>query len=396
MRITDVRTTLVHAGWRNWTFVQVFTDDGFVGLGEGTLRSREHAVAGAITDMTRVLLGQDPRLITAHTQTLYRDFHKRGGVVSMTAIGGIEIALWDIVGQWLGQPIHALLGGRIRDVARAYDNGWADGVSGPDELARRAGEAVREGRVGALKWNPFRGVDGWPSPASTRQAVAAVEAVRAAVGDDVELMIEAHGLFTPAAALRMADRLAPYRPFWFEEPVPPEDVVSMAFVRARSSVPIAAGERLFSRYELADLLEARAVDIVQPDVQNAGGLAEVRWVAGLADVRYVGYAPHNSGSPVGTAASLHLAATTPNFVIQELPTHDVGWRDEIVEPPVERLRDGSLAIPMRPGLGVSLNEQVAAAHPYDDPDRFGQGRPVSPESERLARRLRPADGGTGG
>ncbi|HET8784152.1 MAG TPA: enolase C-terminal domain-like protein, partial [Candidatus Limnocylindrales bacterium] len=262
MRITDIRCTLVNAGWRNWTYVQVYTDDGFVGLGEGTVRSREHAVVGAVGDMSRVLVGKDPRTITSHVQTLYRDFHKRGGVVMMSAIGGIEMALWDIVGQWLGQPIATLLGGRVRDEAWAYHNGWADGAADVDDLAKRAGDAVADGRVRALKWNPFAGLDGWPTPPAARRAVAAVRAVREAVGDDVELMIEAHGLFAPAAAVRMTEALAPMRPFWFEEPIPPEDVASMARVRERSAIAIAAGERLFTRYEFADLIEARAVDIL--------------------------------------------------------------------------------------------------------------------------------------
>ncbi len=386
MRITQVKTTLVHADWRNWTFVQVFTDEGLVGTGEATLRSREHAVAGAIEDMSRVLIGSDPRRVQALWQTLYADFHVRGGAVLMTALSGIDLALWDILGQSLGVPIYQVFGGAIRRSAWAYANGWFGSAREPDAQARLAAEAVERGFT-ALKWNPFHGADGWLAPSATRAAVARLQAVRQAVGDDVELMLEAHGLLTPSQALRLAHIMEPFRPFWLEEPVPPEDVRAMAHVRQRSPIPIATGERLYHKAAFADLIEARAADIIQPDVQHVGGLFEARAVASLAEARYLSFAPHNSGSPLGTAASLQLAACTPNFLIQELPVDDVPWRDEIVEPPVEVPVGGQLPIPDRPGLGVRLNEAVAAKYPYQNPDPSPTSRSITPEIERLARTL---------
>lgn len=398
MKITRIFTTLVDANWRNFTFVQIYTDVGLVGLGEATIRSREHAVVGAIEDMASVLIGQDPFQIQAHWQTLYQAFHKRGGVILMAAISGLEIALWDILGQALGVPIYQLLGGKVRDRVRVYNNGWFEGLRELDALAQAAQQAVHTGFT-ALKWNPFHGANGWLSLAQRRQALEEVAAIRQAVGEDVDLMLEAHGLFTPAAAVRIANDLAVYQPFWFEEPVPPEDETAMAFVRQRSPIPIAAGERLYGKYEFARLIEARAVDFVQPDITYAGGIFETRLIATLAEARYLGFAPHNSGSPVSTAAALQLAACTPNFVILELPTHDVPWRADLVEPLVENPVDGHLPLPERPGLGVKLNERVAGQHPYQNPNRAYLSDVVTPEMEALEARLKnplPTDEGSDG
>lgn len=386
MKITDIQTTLVFAYWRNWTFVQVFTDQGIVGLGEATLRSREHAVVGAIEDMSRYLIGQDPLTIQSHFQTLYKDFHHRGGAILMTAISGIEIALWDILGQYYGIPIYQFLGGKLRDRVWAYANGWFEGVVDEDELVRCARQAVEDG-FSALKWNPFSGADGWMSPQDMRKAIRQIGMIREAVGDNVELMLEAHGLFTPAMAIRLVGEIEPYRPFWLEEPVPPEDIGGLAFVHSRSAVPIASGERLYSKYQFADLIEQRAVDILQPDVQHAGGLMELRLIAAMGETRYMGFAPHNSSSPVGTAASLHLDACVPNFLIQELPVGDVPWREEIVEPPIEQVTEGFLNIPTAPGLGVRLNEKVARQHPYQNPDLSALDAAATPESQQLGKKL---------
>lgn len=386
MKITQISTTLVYANWRNFTFIQVFTDEGLIGLGEATIRSREHAVAAAVEDMSRVLIGQDPRQIQLHWQTLYRDFHKRGGVILMAAISGLEIAMWDILGQALGVPIYQLFGGAVRQRVPVYNNGWFENKSGIETLARAAEEAVADG-FKALKWNPFHGADGWLPAEKIPQTVEEVRAIRQAVGPQVDLLLEAHGLFNPSGALRMAEELAPFRPFWLEEPVPPEDETALAYVRQRSPIPIAAGERLYGKYEFSRLIEARAVDFVQPDITYAGGLWEVRLIAAMAEARYLGFAPHNSGSPVSTAAALHLAACTPNFVILELPTNDVPWRAELLSPYLEAPEDGFLPIPTRPGLGVTLNEAVAQQHPFQNPDNSALSKVLTPETERLSARL---------
>lgn len=386
MKIVKIETTHVFAHWRNWTFVRIYTDSGLIGLGEATLRSREHAVASAIEEMSRVLIGQDPFQIQAYWQTLYRDFHNRGGPVLMTAISGIEIALWDLLGQSLGVPIYQLFGGKLRERVWVYSNGWFEDAVTPGELAEKARRSVEQG-FSALKWNPFSGADGWMPADKARIAVERVRAVREAVGEDVELLIETHGLLTPAMAVQMAERLAPFRPLFIEEPVPPEDLKAMAYVHQRSPIPVATGERLYTRYQFADLLELRAVDIIQPDVIHAGGLFELRAIAAMAETRYVSFAPHNSSSPVGTVASLHLDACVPNFLIQELPVCDVPWRDEIVEPPVEIPVGGYLPVPSSPGLGVRLNEAVAKKHPYQNPDQAALKAGATPDTERLAKIL---------
>ncbi|PWH14498.1 MAG: galactonate dehydratase [Anaerolineae bacterium] len=387
MKITRLSTTLVDANWRNFTFVQIYTDVGLVGLGEATIRCREQAVVGAIEDMSRVLIGQDPFEIQAHWQMLYQDFHKRGGVILMAALSGIEIALWDILGQALGVPIYQLLGGKVRQQVQVYNNGWFEGSRTLDALSQAAQQAVQAGFT-ALKWNPFHGANGWLSPTQRKQVLEEVDVVRQAVGDQVELMLEAHGLFTPAEAVRIANELAVYRPFWLEEPVPPEDETAMAFVRQRSPIPIAAGERLYGKYEFSRLIEARAVDILQPDITYAGGLFETRLIAAMGEARYLSFAPHNSGSPVSTAAALHLAACTPNFLILELPTNDVPWRLELVEPAIEIPQQGFLEILEQPGLGVKLNQKIVDAHPYQNPDRVYLSDRVTPEMESLKQRLK--------
>lgn len=393
MKIERISTTLVFANWRNWVFVQVYTDAGMIGLGEATLRSREHAVAGAVEDMARVLVGEDPFEIHSHWQTLYRDFHNRGGVVLMTAIASLEIALWDILGQAAGLPVYQLLGGRLRSAVRAYGNGWFEVARTPHELPQLARQAADQGFT-ALKWNPFAGAaDGWMLPRDARRAVREVAEVRQAVGEDVDLLLEAHGLFTPAAALRMAEQLAEFRPLWLEEPIPPEDTAAMAEIRQRSPIAIAAGERLYSKYEFAPLLERRGVDIIQPDPLHCGGILETRAIAAMAETHYISFSPHNSSSPLGTAVCLQLDACIPNFLIQELPLCDVPWREEIITPPIETLQDGQLAIPDRPGLGVRLNEEVARRHPYQDPDRSALSAASTPDQERLARRLRRSQKG---
>jgi galactonate dehydratase len=386
MKITDVKTQLVFAGWRNWLFVQVYTDEGLVGLGEATMRARELAIAAAIQEMGRFLAGRDPRRIEAIYQLMYDDFHWRGGPVLTSALSGLEIALWDILGQSLGVPIHQLLGGPCHDRVRCYANGWFVDASTPDEFARRAADAVARGFT-ALKWNPFHGVHGWISSAQLRAVVEEVRAVREAVGDGVDLLIECHGLLDPRSAVLVARELEPYRLFWLEEPVPPENVKATADVRQRSPIPVATGERLFTKFGFVDVLERQAADVIQPDVTHAGGFLETRKIAAMAEAHFVSVAPHNSNSPVATAATLHLDACLGNFLIQELPTDEVPWRDELLLEPVEGVAGGALSLPARPGLGTRLNEKVAAAHPYQPAD---VPPVVTPEIERLVKKGKEA------
>ncbi len=367
MKITRVESRVVFGGWRNWIFILVRTDAGITGHGEATIRSREKAVVAAVEEFARYLEGQDPLRIEDHWQTLYRGFHWRGGAILLSALSGIEQALWDILGQAVGLPVHALLGGACRDRIRAYANGWFGAAKTPDEFARRAADTVAQGWT-ALKWNPFHGVDRWLEPDRFRHSIECVRAVREAVGPGVDVLIETHGLFEAAGALRMLHALEPFDVFFVEEPLPPENVQALAALKRQARVPIATGERRFTKWGFADVLEQQAADIIQPDVCHAGGILELKKIAAMAEAHYVGVAPHNSGGPIGTAASLQVDACTPNFLIQECDPWDVPWRAELVAEPVERLENGYFPIPNRPGLGVTFDEAVAAAHPYQPVD----------------------------
>ncbi len=367
MKITKVETRVVHGGWRNWVFILVRTDAGLTGYGEASIRSHEQAVVAAVNDMARYLEGQDPFRIEDHWQMLYRGFHWRGGPILLSALSGIEQALWDILGKSLGVPVHALLGGPCRDRIRAYANGWFGDASTPDEFARRAADTVARGWT-ALKWNPFRSADRWQRRDQFHDAIACVRAVREAVGPHVDLLIETHGLFEAPMAQRVLTALEPFDVFFVEEPLPPENVQAMAALKRTARVPIAAGERRYTKYGFVDLLEQHAVDVIQPDVCHCGGILELKKIAAMAEAHYVGVAPHNSGGPIGTAASLQIDACTPNFLIQECDPWDVPWRDEILTHPVEVLDGGYFTIPARPGLGVELDEKVALAHPYQPVD----------------------------
>ncbi len=367
MKVTRIESRVVFGGWRNWVFVLVRTDAGLTGCGEATIRSREQAVVGAIADMARYLEGRDPLRIEEHWQALYRGFHWRGGPILLSALSGIEQALWDILGQSVGLPVHALLGGACRERIRAYANGWFGDATTPDEFARRAADTVASGWT-ALKWNPFHGADRWLERDLFRRSIDCIRAVREAVGEGVDLLIETHGLFEAAGALRVCAALEPFDVLFVEEPLPPENAADLAALKRQVRVPIAAGERCYTKFGFASLLEERAVDVIQPDVCHAGGILELKKIAAMAEAHYVGVAPHNSGGPVGTAASLHVDAGAPNFLIQECDPWDVPWRSELVREPVERLVDGYFAVPAAAGLGVTLDEAVAAAHPYQPVD----------------------------
>ncbi|MGQ9684025.1 MAG: galactonate dehydratase [Anaerolineae bacterium] len=367
MKIDRVESRIVFGGWRNWIFVIIRTDQGLTGYGEATIRSREHTVVAAIEDMARYLLGKDPLRIEEHWQALYRGFHWRGGPILLSALSGIEQALWDILGKSVGLPVHALLGGACRDRVRAYANGWYTGAKTPDEFARRAADIVAQGWT-ALKWNPFHGADRWMERDRLQHSIACVRAVREAVGPHVDLAIETHGLFEAAGALRMLHALEPYDVFFVEEPLPPENAAAMAALKRQVRVPIATGERRYTKWGFTEVLEQHAADIIQPDVCHAGGILELKKIAAMAEAHYVGVAPHNSGGPIGTAASLQVDACTPNFLIQECDPWDVPWRAELVNEPVERLVDGYFPLPTAPGLGATLNEKVAEAHPYQPAD----------------------------
>ena len=363
MKITEVTTYTVFAGWRNWLFVKIDTDEGVHGVGEGTLEGKEHAVAGAIKDLSYYLVGKDPAKIRLHLRNMRRDPFWRGGVVLTTAISAVEIALWDIAGKVNGKPVYALLGGAVNEELPAYANGWYFGAKSPEEFAERAAGAVKMGYRG-LKWDPFRRADLEISRDDFAFAVDCVRAVRDAVGPGVDLLIEGHGRFTPAAAVKIARALEPFDIFWFEEPTPPENLRALKKTAERSPIPVATGERLYTKEEFARLLELQAADYIQPDVVHAGGILELREIAAMAEPWYVQVAPHNPNGPVAMAATLHAAATMLNLAYIEHLMADPPWRATIVTQDFSVERNGKFRLPEGPGLGIDLNVEELERHPY--------------------------------
>ncbi|MHB1415914.1 MAG: galactonate dehydratase [Chloroflexota bacterium] len=364
MKVTGFRTFVVHAQWRNLVFVRLETDEGITGLGEGTTEWNELAVEGALGHLCRRILGQDPLRVEAIWEMLYRDPYWRGGVDITSALSAIDQALWDIKGKKHGLPVYELLGGRTREKVKAYANAWYGGCHTPADFARQARETTQQGYT-ALKWDPFGASDLVLAREVADRAVEIVAAVREAVGKDVELMIEAHGRFSPTSAIAIARRLQRFDIHWFEEPIPPDNVAALAKVAAAVEIPIATGERAYTKFGFRELLERQVADVIQPDICHAGGITEMKKIAAMAETYYVPVAPHNPNGPVSTMATLHFDAAIPNFLIQEHLVSDAPWVSQLVRGGAE-VRDGYFTVPDRPGLGVELDEQVAAAHPYRD------------------------------
>lgn len=347
-------------------FVEVSTDEGITGWGEATLEHREQTAAAAVHELARYLVGRNPARIEAFRHDCTRDAYWRGGPVLMTALAGVEIALWDIKGKALGVPVYQLLGGKMRDSIPCYANGWFAPAKTPDEFAAKARVAVAAGFRG-LKWDPFG--KSWLdiSKADLRQAIACVQAVVEAVGNEVHILIEGHGRFNVPTAIRIGQALEDFAIMWFEEPVPPDNLEALAEVKRRVRVPIAAGERLYSRQDYRRFFALRCADFAQPDVSHAGGILEMRQIASMAETAYIPFCPHNPIGPIATAANLQLAACVPNFLILETMNTDVPWRREVCDEQVE-LVNGEMRVPDRPGIGVTVDPAAVAEHPYQPRD----------------------------
>ncbi|MBX6342514.1 MAG: mandelate racemase/muconate lactonizing enzyme family protein, partial [Thermomicrobiaceae bacterium] len=368
MKITRVTPLVLGSSWRNLTIVKVETDEGLTGLGEVRMLNHTDALLGYLSEaVPNHVRGSDPFDVEDLVQRMYRNDYARAGEVNMCAIAAIEVACWDIVGQALGQPIWRLLGGKVRDRIPAYANGWYTVERTPEEFHAAAKRAVAKG-YRALKFDPFGAGFYELDAAERRRVVALVEAVRDAVGPDVELLLEMHGRFNPPTAIAMVRELARFGLGWAEEPVPPENLAALEKVAAAVAplgVPIATGERIHTRYDFRELFARQAADVIQPDPTHFGGLWETRKLAATAETHYVLIAPHNTGGSISTMAMLHLAAATPNFKIQEYFNDFADpWVKESVDGMLEvDPTDGCFPLPDRPGLGVTLREDVVAAHP---------------------------------
>jgi len=375
MQVTKVQIYLVEIAGRHPVLVQVFTDEGLSGVGEAAIAygTGATAAAGMIKDLSEgFLLGRDPFRIEAIWSEMYDHtfWAKGGGPIVFAGISAIEQALWDIKGKTLGVPIYEMLGGKFRDRARVYANGWSFRCATPDDFARQAERVVRDGYT-ALKLYPLASPeptspDGLLKHVSLRSldrdaealAVARVKAVRDAVGPDVDVMLDMSAELTTDAIIRLGRRVTEFDIFFFEEPVDPFDVQALKKVSEHLDLPIAVGERIYTRYGFLPILEHRAADILQPDIGNTGGIMEVKKIAALAEAYNVRIQPHTCASPVSTAAALQLDACIPNFIIQELYPYRVPEHFQIVDhAPEWQVQNGYLPIPDRPGLGVELIDE---------------------------------------
>ncbi len=362
MKVTDIKTFVVDCFRTNWVFVKVYTDEGIDGVGEATLEYKEKALLGAIEHIKEYLVGKNPLEIEKHWHSIYRDAYWRGGAVLMSALSAVETALWDILGKSLNVPVYQLLGGKVNDKVRIYVNGWFSGAKTPKEFGEKAKEAVKRG-VTAMKWDPFGKNYLEISNKDLNTALECVAEVRSAVGNDVDLLIEGHGRFNIATGIKIARELEQFKPMWFEEPVPPDNLEALKEVKSKSPVAISAGERLYTRWDYRKMFDLSASDFIQPDVSHAGGIFELKKIASEAECRYVGFAPHNPSGPVANMATLQLGATCPNFSILEIMYSDVEWRKDVTNEKLE-YEDGYIKIPDKPGLGIEINEEECLKHPY--------------------------------
>jgi len=354
VRITEIELLPVKP---RWLIVRLCTDEGVTGYGEATLEGHIPAVMAEIRHWEPELMGQDPRRIEHIWQGLYRHAFYRGGPIQCSAISGLEQAMWDITGKWLGVPLWMLLGGRVRDRIRLYRH---VGGATAAELAADARQAVAAG-FDAIKISVTEaGIRHIDSLRVVEGAVERMAAAREAVGKGVDIGVDMHGRLSPAMAIGIAKALEPYHPFFIEEPVLPEQVDALATVARATSIPVATGERLLTKWGFREVLEKQAAALLQPDPCHAGGIMECRFIAAMAETYFVGMAPHCPLGPVALAACLQLDACTPNFLIQEHVTLGDGY----LRHPY-RAQGGYLPVSDKPGLGIELDE-AALAEKADD------------------------------
>lgn len=367
MKITGIKSFLVHPPspeggliiQKHWLFVKVETDQGIEGWGEAfTMKDRERSITQHITDLTRYLLGRNPFHIKRFTQMAYDIFAEgRGAVDLFCAVSGIEQALWDIVGKSLKAPVYNLLGGPCRDKIRVYANGWSRGANTPGEMARRAAEVVKRGFT-AIKLYPFLNNE------DEKAAVANVRAVRETVGPNIDILVDVWRRPAPLQAIRAARMMEELNLFWYEEPVPSDNLDALAEVRRAINVPVVTGECLYTKSEFREVLEKRAADILNPDVGSCGGILELKEIAAMAEPYYVLISPHNFNSTtVALAATLEAAAVIPNFLIVEYFVNFAEAGNAISVNPI-KVEDGYINLPTGPGLGLEINEDALKKYPF--------------------------------
>jgi galactonate dehydratase len=372
LKITALKTFLVDTGPdrdENYVFVKIYTNKGIVGLGEGTMTGKCKTVATAIEEHERYLVGRDPTDIEYLWQAMFRGPRYRGGPILMSALGAIDVALWDILGQALGVPIWKLLGGRTRDKVKAYVKHTLQPIdprlNDEDKLIARWVGIKKDGWSGSKA--SFLDVprDGTMDfPRAIRRGIDLLRRMRDAVGPDFDIHIDVHGALTTPMAVEFCNRAEPYRPFVIEEPTQLEDLGELAHVRAHTRVPLATGERITTKYPFAEICARHLVDYVQPDIVHCGGLTEVKKIAAIADAFRIEVLPHNPNARVCTFASVHLCMSTPNATVLETSTSELPRWDDLFFGRRITYQDGFALPPERPGLGLELNEDEAAKYPY--------------------------------
>ncbi|MBS1786808.1 MAG: mandelate racemase/muconate lactonizing enzyme family protein [Acidobacteria bacterium] len=350
-----------------WVFVRVETAEGIVGWGEGTNFPGVRPIATAVSTLSSVVVGQSAWNIEALWQRMYRFMYYNGmGGIVLAAISGIDMALYDIVGKKLGVPVYKILGGQVHEKLRTYANGWTDGLGrGPEEYATRTKELVAKGYTGC-KLDPFFNtpMNREVTQADLRLAVAIVKAIREAGGADYDIAIDVHGRWDTKSTLEIIRALEPYRLFFYEEAVPPENVAAMAEVQRNSQTPLATGERIFGRQGFRELLEKQAVRIIQPDLARTGGITEVKKIAAMADTYYIPVAPHNPNGPLCTLASMHTCFSIPNFLILEFFEKDEPVFQDLMPGGVKRDVTGVYPT-TTPGLGANVTEDFLRKYKFD-------------------------------
>lgn len=370
MKINSIQTYLVDPGVsKNWLLVKVGTDEGISGWGESyTMSGREASLEALVTNLGEYVLGRDPFNIKHFTQVMYDDYAiRRGSVDFFSALSAFELAMWDIVGKSLKVPVYKLLGGACRDRIRVYANGWFGGpfaARTPSEYADKAVQTVEKG-FSALKFDPFPGP--WRTYVDRDDELAAVETVkqvRKAVGPKVDLLIEVHRRLSPMHAIRVAKMLEEYEPYWYEEPVPADNMDAVAEVRRNIRIPVVTGETLYTKCDFLNVFEKRAADIINPDVCTCGGILQMKEIAAMAEPYFVAVTPHNYNSTtIGLAATLHISAFIPNFLITEYFSNFESRGNEVALNPF-KVEDGYIRLPSTPGLGIEIDEKALAKYPH--------------------------------
>ncbi len=376
MKITDVKATTLK-GYKQWNYVQIETDEGLTGLGEAHPGS---GIADIVKQFRGTLVGKDPRNIEPLYNRMIGAARNRYAM-GLSAIGGIETALWDLKGKILGVPIYQLLGGKYRDSIRLYaDVGHGRGNT-PEGWAKRAQEGVADGYQ-AIKFdidnsaNELKqdAVNRELSSAELRKMTSLVAAAREAAGDEIDICIDCHSLFSVHSAIKLAECLEPFNLMFLEDPVPNDNVESIAKVTAATSIPICTGEFLFRRDGFKELIQEQACDMLHVDISGTGGILEAKKIADLADLYYMPFAAHNITSPIGMTAAAHVCAAVRNFIVMELPYHadQVSWRWDLALSDEPLIQDNAFVVPEKPGLGVELNEKVAREHLMPGYGYFGE------------------------